>query len=158
MTTTERLNTREAREDGDFVRLSRKDAEDALRLLRLLSRNLTRDIPSTIDRTEFARIARAMLDQRQERFRLLPPEMFGEPAWDILLQLYVHGERPPSALGEVAQIGAIPRTTVARWVQFLEERELVQWRVEGGLESLQLTDRARRTLDSYFCHILAEGH
>lgn len=157
MTTTERLNTRSAREDGDFVRLSRRDAEDALRLLRLLSRTLTRDIPSTIDRTEFVRIARTLLDQRQERFQLLPSEMFGEPAWDILLQLYIQGERSPSALSEVAQIGAIPRSTVARWVQFLEERELVAWRVEGGLEGLQLTDRARRILDSYFCHILARG-
>lgn len=157
MTTTERLNTRATREDGDSVRLSRRDAEDALRLLRLLSRNLTRDVPSTIDRTEFARIARAIIDQRQQRLRLLPPEMFGEPAWDILLQLYVHGGRSPSSLSELAQIGAIPRSTVARWVHFLEERELVAWRVEGGLENLQLTDRGRRILDSYFCHILAEG-
>lgn len=157
MTTTERLNTRLARESADSVRLSRRDAEDTLRLLRLLSRTLSRDIPSTIDRTEFVRIARTMLDQRQERFQLLPPEMFGEPAWDILLQLYIHGERSPSALADVAQVGAIPRSTVARWVQFLEERELIALRIEGGLEGLQLTDGARRVLDSYFCHILSGG-
>ena len=155
MTKTEKLRSSAAAEERAFVRLSRRDAEDALRLLKRLSSSLAEDLPPTIDRAQFIRLARIILDQRQERVAVLPQEMFGEPAWDMLLELYALGDDSKTDLCNLSGRCGSPRSTAARWIDYLEDQQLLTREFDQGREFAQLTCKARRILDSYFCQILS---
>jgi len=157
VTTKERL-TRLTEHEGDFVRLSRGDVEDTLRLFQTLGRALAANLPSSIDRSRFVRIAQAILDQRQERSRQLPAELFGEAGWTILLELYARGALSEEELSSVADASGTPESAARRWTGFLEEQDLVCWKTDAGLEAVHLTSKARRILDSYFCQVLTAWH
>ncbi|GAB4484466.1 MAG: hypothetical protein OHK0018_16210 [Erythrobacter tepidarius] len=54
------------------------------------------------------------------------PELFGEPAWDILLDLYVaHGEAKPVSVSSACIGSAAPPTTGLRWLGVLADEGLV---------------------------------
>ena len=55
------------------------------------------------------------------------PNLFSEPAWDALLELYAAelGRRSVS-LDDVAKALDIPQSTLARWVDVLADRDLVE--------------------------------
>jgi len=154
VTTSEQLRSRPTGEGPGAVRLSRRDAEDLLRLLRILSSGLMENSPSTIDRAEFVRVARTVLTHRQERLDLLPPDMFGEPAWDMLVQLYASGNRSAADPRGLAKASGVPSSIARRWIDYLEQHELLVRQVEDGVESLGLSSKAVRALDSYFCRVL----
>jgi hypothetical protein len=63
--------------------------------------------------------------RRDELFRL--PGMFGEPAWDILLDLFIATHEGRTVSVSSACIGsAVPQTTALRWLRFLEAKELIE--------------------------------
>lgn len=54
------------------------------------------------------------------------PELFGEPAWDILLDLYIaHAEEKPVSVSSACIGSAAPPTTGLRWLGILAEEGLV---------------------------------
>ncbi len=67
-----------------------------------------------------AEAAKWLYDERRRRERYLPPELFGEPAWDILLILYwaQHSQRRLSVSAVSASAGA-PHTTALRYIEHL---------------------------------------
>jgi DNA-binding MarR family transcriptional regulator len=71
-------------------------------------------------------VAQNILNARRKRGRVFPELAFGDPAWDMILDLYVAAVtgRPvcPSSIGFAA---AVPQTTVLRLVNQLAERGLV---------------------------------
>ena len=69
-------------------------------------------------------LARQMLHERACRTRFLPHQMFGEPAWDMLLALFVSDA--PLMSKEVLQAGRVPQTTALRWLGFLEQEHLIE--------------------------------
>lgn len=77
-------------------------------------------------------LARELYASRRRRHRYLPAELFGEPTWDILLDLYVaarEGRRVPTTS---ACIGAhVPPTTALRWLRILESRGMVEREDDG---------------------------
>lgn len=158
MTTSEQLRSRPTGEGPGAVHLSRRDAEDLLRLLRVLSNGLMENSPSTIDRAEFVRVARTVLRHRHERLELLPPDMFGEPAWEMLVQLYASGNRSGADPHRLAEARGVPSSIARRWIDYLEQHELLVRQVEDGVESLRLSSKAVRALDFYFCQILTGKH
>lgn len=85
---------------------------------------------ATIDR--HTTLARELYASRRRRHRYLPAELFGEPTWDILLDLYVaarEGRRVPTTS---ACIGAhVPPTTALRWLRILESRGMVEREDDG---------------------------
>jgi PAS domain-containing protein len=107
------------------------------------------------ERRIFAQRAQAMFDRRQLRKAFLNPIMLGEPAFDLLLALYMPG---PTAMMTVQALGeridASLGVTV-RWLKFLvneglaltvEDREADP----AGTLTAALTDKARVALDEYF--------
>ena len=72
-------------------------------------------------------LARMLYAERRRRDRTLPAELFGEPSWDILLDLFVarsEGRRVPTTS---ACIGAhVPPTTALRWLRLLEGHGLLE--------------------------------
>lgn len=72
-------------------------------------------------------LARMLYAERRRRDRTFPSDLFGEPSWDILLDLFIaagEGRRVPTTS---ACIGAhVPPTTALRWLRLLEKCGLVE--------------------------------
>lgn len=99
------------------------DSSDRDTLARLLSRVLEADRPKQA-KGPFdggkAELAKWLYDQRRRRDQYLPADLFGEPAWDILLILYWarHSQRRLSVSAVCASAGA-PSTTALRYIEHL---------------------------------------
>jgi len=81
----------------------------------------------TVERDAAARLdlARVLLDQRRLRRDFLPDELFHEPAWDMLLALYLawHEGRTMNVKTLVGASDA-PVTTSQRWIDHLAKLNL----------------------------------
>jgi hypothetical protein len=105
-------------------------------------------------------LARECYAGRRRRARYLSADLFGEPTWDILLDLYVaarEGRRVPTTS---ACIGAhVPPTTALRWLRILESRGLVG-REEDGRDGrrtfVKLTARGESVMEA-FLGMLGDG-
>lgn len=76
--------------------------------------------------------ARETYSLRRRRDRHLPGDLFGEPTWDILLDLYVATREGRPVPTTSACIGAnVPPTTALRWLRILEARGLVEREDDG---------------------------
>ncbi len=67
-----------------------------------------------------------MLGERQMREQFFPAEFCTDPAWDILLDLYVarlEGRQVSATSPAVAT--AIPATTGARWIRMMTQASLL---------------------------------
>jgi DNA-binding MarR family transcriptional regulator len=70
---------------------------------------------------------RIYLRCRRLRERLLPREIFGEPAWDILLDLYAAQlEGKAVSISSACIASAVPTTTALRWLSKLVECGLIE--------------------------------
>ena len=83
--------------------------------------------------------------------------LFGEPAWDILLDLFVAGEKGKRVAVTSACIGAgVPSTTALRWLNVLELRGLVE-REDDNHDARRsfvcLTPKARAMMLEYFANL-----
>lgn len=54
------------------------------------------------------------------------PDLFGEPAWDMLVDLFIAAEEGKRiSVSSLCIASAAPMTTALRWISILETRELV---------------------------------
>lgn len=73
-----------------------------------------------------AQKARTLVDQRRLRRRSLPAELFHEPAWDMLLALYIaHDEGRVLNVKSLVACADAPVTTSQRWIEHLHKLRLV---------------------------------
>ena len=69
--------------------------------------------------------ARAWIRARACRDRAFGDDLFFDPAWSILLELYVHHrERTATSITSLCLAAKIPPSTGLRWVSLLEKRGL----------------------------------
>lgn len=71
---------------------------------------------------------------RRARARCFPDhaDLFGEPAWDVLLDLYIAGERGEQvSVSSVGVAADVPSTTALRWIGMLTERGLIERSADG---------------------------
>lgn len=74
-------------------------------------------------------LAREFYQERRRRKKFFSSELFGEPAWDILLDLYIAAKENNEVSTTSACIGAdVPHTTALRWLQLLIDQGLVERR------------------------------
>lgn len=77
-------------------------------------------------------LARELYAERRRRHRFFEEDFFGEPAWDILLDLYIASRENRRVPTTSACIGAhVPPTTALRWLRMLEARGLVEREHDG---------------------------
>lgn len=77
-------------------------------------------------------MAREIYAGRRRRERFLAPDLFGEPTWDILLDLFIAAAEARRVPTTSACIGAnVPPTTALRWLRILEARGLVEREDDG---------------------------
>lgn len=72
-------------------------------------------------------LARRIYDFRRKRERYFPVDLFAEPAWDILLDLYIfrlEGRR--ATVKSVCIASGVPQTTALRWINLLIEKDLLE--------------------------------
>lgn len=99
-------------------------------------------------------IAREMYLRRLTRSRFVKGDMFGEPAWDMLLALYaaeLTGVR--YTVTQVSSYAGTPATTSLRWIDYLETHGYVVRTPsvnDRRCYNLELSDDARKDLDAYF--------
>jgi DNA-binding MarR family transcriptional regulator len=122
------------------------DPTDAAALVRILASISDQKVgPRTVDdaSTE-VHIARMMFEGRNARARLFPRSMFNEPAWDMLLALYLAKEAP--AATDLAKWTNTPLTTATRWIVYLEVHRLISrgpCAADRRVQRIRLTDQAR---------------
>jgi hypothetical protein len=65
--------------------------------------------------------------RRRERYFDLFPDAFGEPAWDLMLDLFIANREGRRVSVSSAAIAAnVPPTTALRWIGLLEERGVIR--------------------------------
>jgi len=106
-------------------------------------------------RQAFAEMARASYAKRRKRTTLFgDPELFGEPAWDILLDLYVAQVENKTVSVSSACIGsASPPTTGLRWLGVLADQGLLEREHDPQDQRrvlVRLTEKALDAMDDYF--------
>lgn len=106
-------------------------------------------------RAEFARQARQLYANRRRRTEIFAnTELFGEPAWDILLDLYVaHSERKSVSVSSACIGSAAPPTTGLRWLGLLAEHDLVMREHDASDQRrviVRLTEKGLRAMDEFF--------
>lgn len=79
------------------------------------------------DSPAWAEVARSAYRERRHRSDIFnDPTLFGEPAWDILLDLFIAAKERKRLPVTSACIGAaVPATTALRWLTVLEEKGLI---------------------------------
>jgi len=78
----------------------------------------------TIDRQR-AKAVRRMLRQRRMREQYFPADLFADPAWDMLLDLYAARlERQPVSVSSLCIAAAVPATTALRWIKTMTDAGL----------------------------------
>lgn len=155
-------------EDADKERaitLSQQDVRAARRLLKLL---LQEDLKTSAghqlegavrpvgDTSRAASIARAHEEfgNRRRRATIFERSMFGEPAWDMLLALYildVSGQRQTT--GALMQFSGAPITTARRWLDYLVGNGLARRShhpTDQRVMFVGLTEKGRNALDLYY--------
>ncbi len=107
-------------------------------------------------RQDRERLARIILKSRQRRAAGFPGVAFGEPGWDMILQLYIADcvGQPIDVTGLCGSAG-VPKTTALRHLDQLERLQLVERRdddTDGRRIFVELTPslraQAERWLDS----------
>jgi hypothetical protein len=108
-------------------------------------------LPSISPRSRAAAIvAKQLLRVRRTRDETFGPDAFGEPAWDLMLTLYVAKvEGMRLGVSAACDASAAPFTTGLRWIERLTERGLIHRRARPGTARrwLELDDDATRRLE-----------
>jgi DNA-binding MarR family transcriptional regulator len=74
-----------------------------------------------------AQLVKEIVRSRRQRDKLFGTELFGEPAWDILLELFVAEQsRRKLSVTSACLASAVPPTTAIRWVEKLENEGWVR--------------------------------
>lgn len=82
-----------------------------------------------IERNAYVLAERASLESRRRRLRekYVPAELLGEPAWDMLLELFQqHAGKARVSTTSLCIASNAPTTTALRYIRLLEEANLVR--------------------------------
>lgn len=141
-----------------LVALDPSDLDDLRRLLAKLGPTHSqvsapfREPCAANDGESLVRRARDVLAMRRKRIAIFGPQMFAEPAWEMLLLLYVsdHGQRHTQT--SLCELSGASRSTGMRWIDYLVGRDLI-FRKEHPTDRRRnfvgLTSKGRELLESY---------
>jgi hypothetical protein len=103
------------------------------------------------------KLVRRIIRQRQLRGRFLDPELFADPAWDMLLDLTAAAaERVRVSVTSLCIAASVPPTTALRWIRQMTEAGLLR-RIEDETDRrrafIVLSDRSREAMARYFAEL-----
>ena len=112
-----------------------------------------------------AKLAASILRFRQFRGKVLTRDIFGEPAWELLLEVFVADANGEAVTGRmVAERRGVPPAVLSRWLKHLTVQGLIVGDGEGnvddeltlsgiGMERTELVLLEARILKDEFAHI-----
>ncbi len=84
---------------------------------------------------EAAQLAGAILAFRRFRSQALPSDIFGEPAWELLLEVFIaDAVGAPMTAGIAAERSETPPNVMSRWLRHLSAEGLVIGDGDGNLD------------------------
>jgi DNA-binding MarR family transcriptional regulator len=102
-----------------------------------------------------------IINARALRPQFFGPELFGEPAWDILLELYQSQLcQFRMKVSSVCAASGVPATTALRWMKVMEGRGLIERRADprdGRRVFVSLSPVAVAAMDAMFAKFLVEA-
>jgi DNA-binding MarR family transcriptional regulator len=97
---------------------------------------------------------RRMLRQRRMREQFFPADLFADPAWDMLLDLYAAQlEGQPVAVSSLCIAAAVPATTALRWIKTMTDAGIFERQADprdGRRIFIGLAGPAAQAMDRYF--------
>lgn len=104
-------------------------------------------------------LVRQLIANRQARARFFDPALFGDPAWDMLLDLTAaHGEGAQVSVTSLCIAAGVPATTALRWLTQMVESGIFQ-RVPDPADRrrafIALSDKAIAAMSAYFASLRA---
>lgn len=103
------------------------------------------------------RLVRRIIRQRQLRARFFDGDLFGDPAWDMLLDLTAaRAEHTRVSVTSLCIASGVPPTTALRWIGQMIDAALLE-RVEDETDRrrafITLTDKASDAIARYFAEL-----
>jgi DNA-binding MarR family transcriptional regulator len=136
------------------IELTERDVRDATRLLTVIAAAVRpAPVEGHFSREELLARARQQMAHRKRRSQQFPRGIFGEPAWDMLLVLYVSDGFAPETIRDLREQAGLTHSTALRWLDYLESQQLITRNTNLSNKRsahIELTDRARVKLDQYF--------
>jgi DNA-binding MarR family transcriptional regulator len=88
-------------------------------------------LPNRGTRQSRASFVRELIRQRRMREKYFDAGLFGEPAWDMMLDLYcAHLEGKDVSVSSLCMASAVPVTTALRWITSMTESGLFERRAD----------------------------
>jgi hypothetical protein len=125
--------------------------------------NRASDIPPSggSEQDQLAAIARSEFHNRRRRDSLIRYDLFAEPAWDMLLDLYIqHHRGQPVAVDRLWAAAGAASTTALRWLGLLIEKELVirsSCAGEDDIDRVALSEQGIDEMERYLRDFLHRG-
>lgn len=162
---TDTMSDEPPADDPKIIQLDRGDIENAARLLALLADG---DAKLVIDTTKIEsgkprpqvllNRAREILADRKRRHEVFSKAMFGEPAWEMLLLLYILRSGTRQTIGRLGELAGASKSTALRWIEYLEQQRLVRRETHPTDKRaifVELTEKAIESLEAYLSGTLA---
>jgi DNA-binding MarR family transcriptional regulator len=107
-------------------------------------------------------LARSIHFARKRRAEHFGAALFSEPAWDMLLILFIYGDRSgePLSVTRLAEYGDAPLTTAIRWLDYLESQRMIIRQQSGSdrrKNFVELSEHGRTMLINYFESLLSNS-
>lgn len=114
------------------------------------------------DQNSRYQLACQIISARRARAKLISSDLFGEPAWDMLLNLYAMNVTfHKVSVSKSWTLFDAPQTTTSRYVQKLEEKGFVV-RVKDRFDArriwLELSEDAKARIELYLDEIISRLH
>lgn len=136
------------------LRLRREFNNHRRALNRLAEAARLHSVPSMPSSPKFVR---RVIAARAARRQFFTADLFADPAWDILLELYaLHCEQQRTSVSKLCVAVAVPATTALRWIDRLESDGLLD-RSPDPLDArriwVSLSVKGLHAMNSYVEHI-----
>lgn len=142
-----------------LVSLDRQDVEDLNRLLAKLNpthafavRPGQAEVRADNDSKPFTERALDALEKRRKRVAIFGPQMFAEPAWEMLLILYLSEGGQRHTQTSLSECSGASRSTGMRWIDFLVGQALIcreEHPTDRRRNFVGLSDKGRELLELY---------
>ena len=116
--------------------------------------------PATIMAVK-AQQVRSVIKSRRLREHVFGENLFGDPGWDMLLDLYAsHLEQKRVSVSSLQIASAVPGTTALRWMTRLEAKDLLRRHsdpFDARRVFVALSDRGLELMERYWAKLWALG-
>ena len=147
-------------DEHKLVSLTTQDVEDLHRILAKLDphgrpsriSSARTSVRAHNDSEPLVQRAQQLFENRRKRIAVFGPQMFAEPAWEMLLILYLSDGGPRHTQTSLTELSGASRSTGMRWIDFLDGQGLVR-REEHPTDRrrnfVSLSDNGRNLLELY---------